>query len=205
MSAASTTAAPAASPSAIHNQPPGWGRVDARGEAAGATASPATAVAVAQNPWILASFGAEEHCFRRSLPRPDRDLCGQTTLDAESSRDPSRTGFVLSTLTYRDAARAGAGCWRVCAPSIKGRCVDQGRMHAEKRSNHVHSSLIGGEAGGAGSADADTGKVSRLERVGVGRLSGRNGPHLGTPAPWAQASVEMRRVGAGPGAGQGRD
>jgi hypothetical protein len=32
--------------------------------------------------------------------------------------------------------------------------MDQGRMHAEKRSNHVHSPLIGGEAGGAVSADS---------------------------------------------------
>jgi hypothetical protein len=37
--------------------------VDARGEAAGATASPATGIAVAQNPWILASLRAEERLF----------------------------------------------------------------------------------------------------------------------------------------------
>ncbi|GLH98788.1 hypothetical protein Pa4123_40630 [Phytohabitans aurantiacus] len=33
------------------------------------------------------------------------------------------------------------------AAPIKAVCIDQGRMHAEKRSNHVHSPLIGGERG----------------------------------------------------------
>ncbi|MCW6010730.1 hypothetical protein K1W54_40200, partial [Micromonospora sp. CPCC 205371] len=29
-------------------------------------------------------------------------------------------------------------------PPIKDICMDQGQTHAEKRSNHVHSPLIGG-------------------------------------------------------------
>jgi hypothetical protein len=54
--------------------------VDAQGEAAGATASPATAVAAAQNPRIMASFGADSATARQD----PTDLCGQTDLDAEA-------------------------------------------------------------------------------------------------------------------------
>jgi hypothetical protein len=35
-------------------------------------------------------------------------------------------------------------------PAIKGIRIDQGQMHAEKRSNHVHLPLIGGETRAAG-------------------------------------------------------
>jgi hypothetical protein len=38
-------------------------------------------------------------------------------------------------------------------PPIKGNRIDQGRMHAEKRSNHVHSPLIGGICELLGEAD----------------------------------------------------
>ncbi|GLI03014.1 hypothetical protein Pa4123_82920 [Phytohabitans aurantiacus] len=52
----------------------------------------------------------------------------------------------------------------VCCPPppaaapIKAMFIDQGRTHAEKRSNHVHSPLIGGTSAGRA---ADAGGVAR--------------------------------------------
>jgi hypothetical protein len=190
MPAAHRTAAPAASPSAIHNQPPGrvvWTRRVGPREQRHRPRRPSRQLKIPES-WRV------WRCFRRSSPRSDRGLCGQTDLDAKALyRLSSRTGFVLSTLTYRDAVWAG-GCRRVCVPSIKGRCMDQGRMHVEKRSNRVRLSLIGGEAGGAGSADSDHGKVPRGGGFGRTRMPSGPGRRL---ARFARAILSR---GSAPGA-----
>ncbi|MCW6009211.1 hypothetical protein K1W54_32410, partial [Micromonospora sp. CPCC 205371] len=41
-------------------------------------------------------------------------------------------------------AEGDAGAAPARPPAIKGFRIDQGQIHAEKRSNHVHSPLIGG-------------------------------------------------------------
>jgi hypothetical protein len=153
--------------------------VDARGEAAGAAALPAAAVAVAQSPWILASFGAEEHCFRYSSPRSGRDLCGQTALDAESSRDLREQGLSV----HIDLSRRGVSRRRVSARLWS---VDQGHVHgsrANARGKEIEPRAFALDRRGGrrrGSADSDPRKVHRQR--GTSEPSSRAAPGPRTAA-----------------------
>ncbi|GLH98748.1 hypothetical protein Pa4123_40230 [Phytohabitans aurantiacus] len=83
---------------------------------------------------------------------------------------------VAGSSASKERGRCGRRKGRGRRPPIKGIRIDQGRTHAEKRSKHVHSPLIGGQSGWRrGAAQRGGGAAQRGGRSGRRRGAAQRG------------------------------